>query len=171
MKPLTLYILDVVRSLIMEGAKYISVMITESRLRDHLIITVAENPGLKGMGKGCMNLDFSLLKYEAEVTGGSFDCESDGDKPAKLTALFRLSHPDRQPLGDIAGLLTIMIAAHPEVNFNYTHSTDFGIYRFSTQEIKKLHKVETLRTAELLNTVGYSINENLTVIKIADTRI
>lgn len=170
MKPLVLYIFDVIGKLIMEGKTCFTIIISESISKDLFTIKIEENSPGQGQRKGCCKIDLPLFRYQTEITGGSLENKTGGNYPASLTAMFNLSHPRRQPLGDMAGMLTIIMAAHPEVDFTYTHATDKGIYRFSTNEARKIHKVETLKEARLLKIIGLSINKNLKDIETADLR-
>ena len=40
-------------------------------------------------------------------------------------------------MGDIVGIIKILVASNPEINFNYLHFTDKGEYRISHQEKPK----------------------------------
>ncbi len=182
MKTLALNILDIVQNSIRAKADEISVEVSESKSENRMLIRVRDNgeginedlltavtdPFFTTRTKRRIGMGFPLLKYHANLTGGDLDIFSEEKKGTVVTATFSLFHLDRQPLGDIEGVLTILIGANPLINFNYFHITDEGEYRFSTKETKEYLGIETLNGYELLNMIGTMINENLKNICVTD---
>jgi hypothetical protein len=164
MKPIAFYILDLVTNLVNEKVSGISIMIRESKIQDLLMMTVAGYPVGKEVRKA---IDVPILRYKSSASGGSFQSEVVGNRQV-VTATFRLSNPERCQLGDIAGIITIMIAACLDVEFDYIHTTDKGTFCFSTEEARKSYKVRCLKEYETLNMIGLSISEGLKGIGIAD---
>ncbi len=181
MKALSLNILDIVQNSIRAKASEISISITESDLSDLYMITVTDNgtgipediiknvtdPFVTTRTKRRMGLGLPLLKYHAEMTGGSLEIESVPEKGTKITASFSNHHIDRQPLGDIVGVLMISIAANPGIEFRYYHSTDKGDYNFSTAETKEYLGITTLYERELLEDLAGMIRDNLIEIEVS----
>ena len=71
-----------------------------------------------------VGLGVPLFKMEAEMTGGSFQIDSEEGKGTKVTAVFRPSHVDMIPLGDIASVIHLLITCNPELDFLFTHSVE-----------------------------------------------
>jgi len=175
MKTLSLNILDIVQNSIRASADMISVEIDESEANELYLITITDNgagisedilenvtdPFVTTRTKRRMGLGLPLLKYHAEITGGSLEIASEKAKGTTVRAYFINSHIDRQPLGDISGVLVMMIASNPGIHFSYSHSTDKGEYRFDTSETKAFLEVETLNDMALLEDIKGMINENL----------
>jgi hypothetical protein len=175
MKTLSLNILDIFQNSIRAKSDLISLEIKESVASDTYMITITDNgtgipekildnvtdPFITTRTKRRMGLGIPLLKYHAELTGGWLKIKSEEEKGTTITASFSNSHIDRQPLGDIAGVLIMMIAANPDIEFLYFHSTDKGDFRFSTLETKKYLETNTLNERELLDNIGTMICENL----------
>lgn len=111
-----------------------------------------------------------LLKYHANLAGGDLKIESTEGKGTEVKASFTLSHIDRQPLGDIAGVVTILIAANPKISFIYSHLTDKGEYSFSSEETKEYLEVDALNDNGLLRNIREMINVNLTDIGVSDIK-
>ena len=84
---------------------------------------------------------------------------------------FSYSHLDRQPLGDISGVLKILIAANPGISFNYPHRTDKGEYSFNTSETKEYLEVDTLNNMGMLEEIKEMINENLKAINASGVQL
>lgn len=175
MKTLSLNILDIVQNSIRAKANEISIEIKESATGDSYLITIGDNgtgipeelletvtdPFITTRTRRKMGLGLPLLKYHAELTGGGLEILSKQGEGTEVKASFSFSHIDRQPLGDITGVLIILIAANPFIDFTYRHCTDKGTYLFSTKETKEYLEVDTLYDHDLLEGIKSMINENL----------
>jgi hypothetical protein len=180
MKTLALNILDIVQNSIRANADEISISITESVKDDLFRITIEDNGS--GMAKDFLNnvtdpfvttrtrrrmgLGLPLLKYHAEITGGRIEIVSEEKRGTVVKAFFSNKHIDRQPLGDIAGVIRILIASNPGIEFLYSHKTDSGFYRFSTKETKEFLETDELTCQTLLQDIVDMINGNLTEINV-----
>jgi DNA mismatch repair ATPase MutL len=175
MKTLSLNILDIVQNSVRAKADEISIEIDESETSDQYLITITDNgtgipgeiletvtdPFVTTRTKRRMGLGLPLLKHHTEITGGHIAIASESGKGTKVIAAFSYSHLDRQPLGDISGVLKILIAANPGISFNYSHRTDNGEYSFNTSETKEYLEVDTLNNMGLLDEIKEMINVNL----------
>ena len=108
-----------------------------------------------------------LLKYHAELTGGGLEINSLERKGTEVKATFSFKHIDRQPLGDIVGVLVLLMAANQELDLIYQHKTDKGEYRFSSKETKEYLEVESLGERKLLWEIGCMIAANLKEIEVS----
>ncbi len=107
-----------------------------------MLVNVTD-PFITSRTKRKMGLGLSLLKHHATIAGGTIGIVSEVKNGTTVTASFQYSHIDRQPLGDIAGVLRLLIASNPRVNFTFIHRTDTGEYRFSSSETKEYLDIET----------------------------
>jgi len=114
-----------------------------------------------------MGLGLPLLKYHAEITGGNIEIRSEENRGTFVKADFSNRHIDRQPLGDIAGVIRLLVASNPGIEFQYSHNTDYGRYTFSTRETKEFLETEELTCQVLLQDIGDMIIENLTDINVS----
>jgi hypothetical protein len=179
MKELSLNILDIVQNSIRAKADIISIEIRESVINDTYQIVIKDNgsgipeeilknvtdPFVTTRTKRRMGLGLPLLKYHAELTGGALKIDSETGKGTEIKADFSNSHIDRQPLGDITGVLVILLASNPEIDFIYRHITDKGEYTFSSKETKEFLEADTLNDRNLLKQIGSMISENLKEIE------
>ena len=135
MEELSLHILDVIENALRAGATEVSVRIVEDPGRDEIRVSVEDNG--RGMtseekrdavdpffttkqGKR-IGLGLPLLSQAARQSGGSLEVDSNPGAGTKLTALFGLSHLDRQPLGDIEGTMAALKIFHRDVLFDYEY--------------------------------------------------
>ncbi len=133
MKELSLNILDIVQNSIRAKADEITIGIRESVRDDLFRITITDNgagipekilanvtdPFVTTRTKRRMGLGLPLLKYHAELTGGKLEISSQSGEGTEIKADFSFRHFDRQPLGDIVGVLILLIASNENINFIY----------------------------------------------------
>jgi anti-sigma regulatory factor (Ser/Thr protein kinase) len=148
MEDLSLHILDIAENSLAAGATHVSIRIHEGCQEDRLTLEIADNG--RGMGSGALQeaadpffttrttrrvgLGLPLLEQAARRAGGELRIESRPGAGTKVTAVFQLSHIDRQPLGDVAGTLLSLVIGHPEVDFTYLHQRDGSEVSFSARE-------------------------------------
>ena len=84
-----------------------------------------------------VGLGVPLFKMEAEMTGGSFQIDSEKGKGTKVTAVFRPSHVDMIPLGDIASVIHLLITCNPELDFLFTHSVEEKEITLDTRTLRE----------------------------------
>ena len=133
MRELSLNVMDIVQNSIRAGASLTTIRIDESVPGDTLAITVTDNgcgmseeqvksvvdPFFTTRTTRKVGLGVPLFKMEAEMTGGSFTIDSKLGAGTTLTAVFRPSHVDMIPLGDIGSVIHLLITCNPEIDFEY----------------------------------------------------
>ncbi len=175
MKDLSLHILDIMQNSLAAGAKLIDVEIAENKTEN--IYTICINDNGKGMSAHMLSkvtdpffttrttrkvgLGIPLLKENAERTGGKFEISSLQGEGTVIKATFVMNHFDRQPLGDIAGVIVLTAASNPAVRIKYVHSTCSGSYTFDTSEIMGVLGNTPVNNAEIISFLKEMINDNL----------
>lgn len=179
MKELSLHILDIVQNSISAKANCIEVIIEENETKDLYVIEIVDNgngvddklkdsitdPFFTTRTTRKIGLGISLLKQNAEQTGGSLEIISVKGKGTRLKAIFSFKHYDRPILGDIAGTLTLLIGANPEIRFIYTHRTPLSDFEFDTKEVKKELEGTPISHPDILKALKELISENLDMIE------
>ncbi len=151
MEDLSLHILDVVDNSLRSEAKLVEISIDEDAERDLLTVEVKDNG--RGMGaQECaraadpyfttkpgrrFGLGLALLAQAAREAEGDFRVSSAPGRGTTVRATFRLSHPDRRPLGDIAATLQTLVVGHPEVDFVFNHRSAAENTHFDTRELRR----------------------------------
>ena len=151
MEELSLHILDIAENSIRAGARTIEIRIKEDPKEDRLEIAICDDGA--GMDEATrqavldpffttkqgkrVGLGLPLLAAAARRAGGDMKVQSQADRGTEVTATFQRSHIDRQPLGNVAETLEMLIVGNPEVEFTFTHETAQGARRLDTREIKK----------------------------------
>ena len=150
MEELSLHILDVVENGIAAGARCVDIRVRESQQEDLLSIEItddgsgmseatrraARDPFFTTKTSRRVGLGLPLFEQAAKLAGGELKIASRPGAGTQVTGVFRFSHPDRQPLGDVAGTLLSLVVGNPEIDFRYRHETDQAEISFSSREIK-----------------------------------
>ena len=161
MRELSLNVMDIAQNSISAGASLITIRVEEDRPADTLSISVEDNG--KGMSPETVQkvidpfyttrttrsvgLGVPLFKMEAEMTGGSFQIDSQLGVGTTLTAVFKPSSVDMIPLGDINGTVQLLISCNPTLDF---------LYRRTLRD-EKGQREFVLKTAELRQILGEDV--------------
>lgn len=145
MEDLSLHILDLAENAAAAGATRIDIAVREDAARDLFVLRVADNG--RGMSKETVaraldpffttgakrtGLGLPLLAQAARQAGGGVTIDSAPGRGTRVTARFRNSHIDRQPLTKMAETLMILIFGHPGIEFRYRHRRDRRTFSFSS---------------------------------------
>ena len=175
MKELSLNILDIAENSVKARASLVEISVIESG--DVLTLTVTDNghgmteevlrgvcdPFYTTRTTRRVGMGIPLLKFAAEMTGGSFSITSrhestHEDHGTTVTAIFCKSHIDFTPLGDVISSLLTLIQGHPDIDFEFLHKSDAGEVTLDTRELRSVLEDVPLDTFEVLSW----IKENLT---------
>jgi len=138
MDDLSLHILDVVENSITAEAGRVRILIAEDTTRDLLTLEI-EDDG-KGMDAETrakvldpfyttrttrrVGLGLPFLAQAAQEADGSLEVASEPDRGTTVRAVFRASHPDRRPMGDIAQTLSVIVAGRPDLELEFRYEVD-----------------------------------------------
>lgn len=179
MKDLALHILDILQNSVTAGATLIKLQIDEIPVADKYRLKFIDNG--KGMDAEMIKhvtdpffttrttrkvgLGLSLLKLNAERTGGCMKIKSEPAKGTEIEVEFSFNHIDRLPTGDIAGTLALTVSSYPEINFIYEHNTPQGTFIFDTAEIKETLDDLPISNPQVITFMKELIRDNLKEIK------
>jgi hypothetical protein len=180
MKDLSLHIMDILQNSIRSGADRIGLEIIEDVPKDLYRLTFTDNGC--GMDKTMLNqvtdpffttrtvrkvgLGLSLLKQNAEKTGGNMTIESAVGKGTTVCATFSHKHIDRPVLGDVAGAIVLTASAYPDIRFIYRHEKNGSAFVFDTDEINKTLDGISIQNPEIIGFLREMIVENLKEIEV-----
>ena len=179
MLELSLHILDVVENSTRAGAKTVNITIIEDTIRDILSLEIQDNGS--GMSEDVLKkamdpffttktvrnvgLGLPMLAQAAERTNGKFIIESKGGEGTRVAVEFKLSHIDRQPLGDIASTLVTLIAGNTDVDFIYRHKHNDQEYILDTRDVKREIDDVPINHVEVLNFIRENVREGMKEIE------
>jgi K+-sensing histidine kinase KdpD len=175
MLELALHVLDIAENSSRAEAKLIEVTIVEDLETDFFSIEIRDNG--HGMDEQAMEkaldpfyttkkvrrigLGLPMLNQAATTAQGRFSLTSEIGKGTVVYAGFKHSHIDRQPLGDIAGVITMLILGNPDIDIVYTHKKNGNAYTLDTRELREGLGDVPLNNMEVLNLVRENINEGI----------
>lgn len=175
MLEISLHILDIVENSTRAGADTVYISILEDTAKDILSLEIRDNGS--GMTEDVLNkvidpffttkkvrnvgLGLPMLAQAAKSAEGRFIIESKGGEGTRVAADFKLSHIDRQPLGDISGTLVTLIAGNEGVDLIYRHEHNGQVYTFDTREIRKEIEDIPINHVAVLNFIRDHIIEGL----------
>lgn len=171
MVDISLHLLDLMQNGANAGATAVSLEIVEDREADSMRICVRDNgrgmdpeevkraldpfytshPGKK------VGLGLPLAAQAASMAGGSLKIQSSPGHGTEVLVEFKLSHIDRQPLGDLASTVVSFLAGNPGVRVSLDYRGSGGSYTFDSaalrqsienSETRPLSQIEFLGLAE-----------------------
>lgn len=151
MRELALHILDIAENSISANAEVIKIIIEEDLQSDFLRIVI-EDDG-KGMNKETLarvtdpfvtsrttrkvGLGIPFFKAAAEACEGSFSIQSSPGEGTSVDVLFKHSHIDRMPLGDIVSTLQTLIIGTPDIHWIFEYRYNRCSFVFDDRPIKE----------------------------------
>ncbi len=130
-----MHILDLVENSITVQSARVTIEIVEDTERDILYVEI--NDDGRGMDRDTIDkaldpffttktgrklgLGLPLFAQAARESGGKLEIESSPGEGTKIRAYFRLSHPDRKPLGNMKETMDVLKASHPEIEFSFEY--------------------------------------------------
>ncbi len=146
MEDLSLHILDIVENAIRAKAKKVIIEILEDESKGLLTLRISDNG--EGMSHETVNksldpffttkdrkkvgLGLSLLSQAAQQTGGELRIDSEKGRGTKVTAVFKLTHLDMKPVGDVLKTIATLITGNPEIRFIYSYKKGNYNYHFDS---------------------------------------
>lgn len=170
MLELALHILDILQNAVEAGATGVELTVVEDEPADRLTITVADNG--RGMDEQTVQrvqnpfyttrttrhvgLGIPLYAAAAETAGGGLVIRSQAGAGTTVEATFQLSHPDRQPLGDMAGTLLAFLLSDRAPELRYQHEVIRTLQDGAAQPEKREFSFDTAAIRAELDGVPFS---------------
>ncbi len=181
MNDLSLHVIDIIQNSLSAGASLIKLTVDENLKRDLLTITIGDNgrgmsqeqvskledPFFTSRTTRRVGMGIPLFKQSAEQSEGSLTVSSEAGKGTIVTALFRHSHIDRPPLGDIANALILMVSANPDIDFFFSYIYNDSEYIFDTVEVKEVLDGMPLNDPSVIRMLTEMVNSNIEELRDA----
>lgn len=147
---LSLHLLDLLQNSAHAGARSVRTTILEDLERDLLEITVSDDgkgmdpveqgrvldPFYTSSNKKKVGLGLPLVAQAAKMAGGSVSIETNQSGGTQVVVQYRFSHPDRQPLGDVAATIISFLAGNPEIDVMFEYQGPKGRFCLDTKNIR-----------------------------------
>jgi len=99
---------------------------------DRKILKKATDPFFTTKENRKFGLGLSLFSQAAKQAGGSIKIKSKKGAGTKIMAVFKLSHPDMKPKGDVLETIAALVAANPKTRFIYKYKKGDRSYCFDS---------------------------------------
>lgn len=178
MKELAMHVYDLMENSTAANSTEVKLTIRDS-LKDNIYAFTIEDNG-KGMTPEFMakvtdpyttsrttrkvGLGLPLIKMNTENCGGGMKLQSEVGKGTRLDFWFQHNHWDRPPMGDLAGTIVMLCAAHEDIHIIYKHITDEDEFVFDTEEIKEALDGMSMNDIKVFNWLKDMVQENLEAI-------
>lgn len=152
MPEISLNILDVAENSVRAGAKLVEITVSAKPKQDTLTVKIkddgcgmtqeqvssVQDPFFTTRTTRKVGLGVPFFKQAAEMADGSFRIESEKGVGTEVTAVFRLSHIDRMPLGDINSTIHTLIVFHDEMDVLYTYEYGEESFTLDTRQMREI---------------------------------
>lgn len=173
MKELSLHILDIVENSVRANAHLIEIEIDELKIANMLRISIRDD----GMGMDDqtvqrvldpffttktvrrIGIGLSLLDLAARRAGGKLAIASTPGIGTQVSVDFIYDHVDRQPLGDLASTMTVLISGNPSIDFVLNHRIDDSLFTLDTRILRDELGDIDLNEPDVLNFISGLIRE------------
>lgn len=174
MPEIALNILDIAENSVRAGASLITITVEADTAEDLLEIHIkddgcgmtseqlaqVEDPFFTSRTTRKVGLGVPFFKLAAVSTGGSFQIESRPGEGTDVTAVFRLGHIDRMPLGDMTETIYTLAAFHEEIDFCYLFQVDGRSFELDTREFRAILGDVSFREKEVAEFFRAYLREN-----------
>ena len=89
-----------------------------------------------GMGPGYEQCIHIVAMETIREFDGKMEISSTPGQGTKVKAVFRSSHPDLKPIGEMAATVQALVVGNPEIDFVFEYRKGLEIIRIDTREIK-----------------------------------
>jgi len=151
LRELALHILDIAENSISANADEIKIIVEEDLDKDILRILIQDNgkgmdaetlakitdPFITSRKTRSVGLGIPFFKAAAEACEGSFTIHSVPGKGTTVEAVFKHSHIDRMPLGNIESTLLTLLMGTPEIHWIFEYRNNESCFIFDDQPIKE----------------------------------
>lgn len=171
---ISLNILDVVQNSIGARASLVEITVSIDTTADTLTVIIGDD----GCGMSEAELSRAVdpfyttrttrkygfgvpfFKAASEMTGGSFEINSEEGEGTYIKAVFVLSHIDRMPLGDMTGTLISLINANCRIDLSYNYSVDEKRFSLDTRQLRAILGSVPLNIPEVTGYITRYLEEN-----------
>jgi hypothetical protein len=108
-----------------------------------------------------VGLGIPLLAQAARQAGGRMELNTSPGRGTRVRAEFRLRHIDRQPVGDLAQTLSILMAGNPETDFRFRYRGPVEEADVDTTDLREAKAPGDPWDLALLDALRVRLNEEI----------
>ncbi len=180
MKELALHLIDLTQNAFEAGSSQVDISVTQSCSQGVFHLIISDNG--KGISQEMLQevtdpftttrqtrrvgMGLSLMKQNAERTGGYLKIASQIGVGTTVEVMVHHHHIDSLPLGAWSQSVAMLLTANEQIAINYTHTTDQGQYRVTTEMLLNILDGVPLANPEVITFIQEMIEENLEEIDV-----
>lgn len=173
MRDISMHILDILQNSIRAKSKNIAIVVEKNRrwltfcVKDDgcgmspLALTHAAEPFFTTRESRQVGLGLSLLKQNAEMTGGSFSIRSRVGVGTEVEASFKLVHADCRPVGDIASTVALTLSSYPSICFSFDYQGTDHHFGVNTRQVEQALGGMPLQNAKAISRLTKKLSEDI----------
>jgi hypothetical protein len=180
LQELSFHILDLVENSISAKSTEIKIIICEDEKNDLMVLEIEDNgsgvpaeilsgitdPFVTTRTTREIGLGLTLTKETARDCEGDLTVKSKLKKGTRVRAQLKFNHINRDPLGDIADTIAMLMITNADVNFIYRHVTVHGEFEINSGEIKEVLGGDVpLHNPKVIKFIRFEIGSGLRDIK------
>lgn len=170
-----MHILDIGQNSISAQSDNIKIIINED-IKNHKLFIIIEDDG-EGMATlelqkvmdpfytsrttRRVGLGIPMFKASAEACDGYFEIKSTKGKGTFVKAIFKYSHIDRAPLGNMIDTLITMVISNINIDIMYIHRKNEKEFTFDTKEIKNVLGEIPINNLEVIQWMKNNVTEGI----------
>lgn len=180
MKDISYHILDIVQNSLNAGATSISVELTEITSKGNLQLKISDNgrgmpaevlkkvtdPFFTSSVTKKVGLGLPLLKQNSEQTGGYFNIHSDINIGTTVDALFKTSHIDMIPAGDLSLTIRLLIASNPDIDLLFRVTKDENSFEIDTSVMRQELENVSVNAKDVLDHISDFVRNSLNTLSV-----
>jgi len=173
MEELALHVLDIAENSVRAGASLVEIEIGEESAADTMKIRISDNgrgippfmlagifdPFVTSRTERRVGLGLPFFRQAARQTGGDASLTSTPGKGTTVVATFGLSHPDRQPMGDLGSTVASLLAQEGGGRLVLVLSVDSRIFTLDSREFEEQLGEDCFEDGMVLKYVADLVNE------------
>jgi hypothetical protein len=108
-----------------------------------------------------LGFGLAFIKMQTEISDGDFSISSEVGKGTELHAIFSSAHIDTPPIGDLAGVLAILLSSHTEIKIRFIHWNDGVKFFVGNKELEPIMEGFPKGHTAITKLIKQYINDNI----------
>ena len=106
-----------------------------------------------------------FIKMSVEQTGGTFLLESEKNKGTLLKACFHTHNIDILPVGDVPGVIAIILTSHPDISIRFHYQENNKVFSVSNEDLLSLLQGFPPGHVKIISLIKQFLEDNININK------
>lgn len=173
-----MHILDIAQNSVRAEADHIIISLTAEGRPRILKIVISDNgrgmepdflekvtdPFTTSRKSRHVGLGIPLLKQSAELAGGNFSIKSAVNEGTEVCATFPVDSVDRIPAGNIPEALTLLVASHPGITWEFRFASECEHFELNLAEVREVLKGVPITNNHVLEWIQNTLDDGFKTV-------